>query len=90
MINSIPAIVNDVTIYGNLASVLAHIPFADYWDYVAKYEQSLAKYQATVGMPLSFDRLEKRMANLEARQTLTEADLALLLGQLNRVNIPSR
>jgi len=29
------------------------------------------------------DRIKRRVANLEARQTLTEAELALLRGQLN-------
>jgi len=81
--NCIPALLNHTTIYNNLASVLAHIPFAPYWDSVARYEQSLTWYKEAVSMPLRFDRLEKR-------QTLTEAELALLRGQLDRVGIPSR
>jgi hypothetical protein len=84
---SIPAIVNDVTIYGNLASVLAHIPFAPYYDSVAKYNEAVTRHKATVSMPLRFDRLEKRILQIEKRQTLTEAELALLRGLIDRVSL---
>lgn len=55
---------------------------------VREYEARVAKYKARTAMPvtpLGFNRLEERMANLEARQTLGEADLTLLEGLLERL-----
>ena len=36
------------------------------------------------------DRIKQRISTLEKRQTLTESELTLLKGQLDRVNLPTR
>jgi hypothetical protein len=82
----IVAIVEDYSLKSNLYSILlmiAHEP-------VRRYEASVAKYNARTTIPSGLDRLEKRVLNLEARQTLAEAELALLRGLFDRSHILSR
>ena len=50
----------------------------------------VARYKARITMALGFDRLEKRVANLEEQNTILEAELVLLRGQLDRVSLANR
>ena len=79
-------IAEDYSLKSNLVLILrmiAHEP-------VRRYEEKVAQYKARVTMPSGFRKLEQRVVNLEARQILTEGELALLRGQLDRVSITGR
>lgn len=81
----IVAIAEDYQLKNNVYLILrmiAHEP-------VREYEASVVRYEARA-TPSSSSRLEKRVANLEVRNTLLEAELVLLRGQLDRASLTTR
>ena len=77
----ITGLVNDLTIKNNLAQACTMSVLYPLLKDEIEYKQSLARYKTQVTMPSRLT-LEKRMLELEKRQILVEADLALLRGQL--------
>lgn len=90
MIDPIPAIAYDLTIKTNLVEAATMSVLYPLLKDEIRYNQSFTRYKEAISMPLRFDRLQKRIANLEKRQTLTEADLALLRGELDRISLTTR
>jgi hypothetical protein len=74
---------NLYSVFYSVALLLAHEPFK-------QYEQKQPKYHSKFIITTNFNNLKKRVRNLEPRQTLIEAELALLHGQLSRPTLSQR
>lgn len=80
----IPAIVQDYLVLNNCIFVLRMIVHEAF----EQYQPKVIRYKASrFTTPLASSRLEGRIRNLEARQTLVEGELVLLNGQLNRQGV---